>query len=282
MAKAPAFQFYAGDFLTDVMDWTDEEVGVHIRLIAWSWVNRRGIPRDTQRLTRIAPKVVEAWPVIKEKWSAGPDDTWVNEKLEGIRSDSDAFRASQRERSLLAVAARQGKPKPIGKPSGSPTGKPNGKPMGSPMGNPLEGEVEVSTEGRMEREKSVDMIWPGWAGPNTLSAWEEFKAYRLAEYKMRYKAKATEQKAVNRLAQYYKTGKDCVDGLNLAMARGWKFPVDPSELKPTQANGKPTEMTKAEADEALRRLRIEHGIPPGGMIETHLIPKDVLEAIRRP
>ena len=47
-------------------------------------------------------------------------------------------------------------------------------------------------------------------------------------------------------------------------------------------NSKPTEMTKAEADEALRRLRIEHGIPPGGMIETHLIPKDVLEAIRRP
>lgn len=138
MAKAPAFQLYAGDFLTDVMDWTDEQVGAHIRLLCWSWVNRRGIPRDTQRLTRIAPKAVESWPVIGAKWVEGPDDTWVNERLEMTRADSDAFRDSQRKRSLLGVAARAKK----SAPKGTSNGKPMDQPMGQPMDNPLEGEDE--------------------------------------------------------------------------------------------------------------------------------------------
>lgn len=51
-------------------------------------------------------------------------------------------------------------------------------------------------------------------------------------------------------------------------------------FKPGHANGGP--MSKADADRALDDLRAKHGIAPGCFIETHLIPKDVLEAIRRP
>ncbi len=151
MAKAPTFQLYAGDFLTDVMDWTDEQVGAHIRLLCWSWVNRRGIPRDTQRLTRIAPTAVEAWSVIGEKWVEGPDDTWVNERLESTRANSDAFRDSQRKRSLLAVEARAKK--------NASKGKPNGKPLGSPMGNPVEGEEECITQERKERAMEIKTLF---------------------------------------------------------------------------------------------------------------------------
>lgn len=145
-AKAPAFQLYAGDFLTDVMDWTDEEVGVHIRLLCWSWVNRKGIPRDIPRVTRIAPGADKCWKVIGEKWSEGPDDTWVNNKLEGIRSDSDAFRAKQREKSILGVEKRRSSTQPAGQPVGSSTGQ--------PVGDPLEGEEEDITSKRKERAKS--------------------------------------------------------------------------------------------------------------------------------
>lgn len=241
MAKAPAFQLYAGDFLTDVMDWTDEQVGVHIRLLCWSWVNRRGIPWDTQRLTRIAPGAVAAWPVIGSKWVAGPDETWVNERLESTRSNSDAFRASQRERSLLAVAARLEKKHP----NGTPTDIPNGKPMGSPTGDPLEGEEEVSTQRRKERAgakpKLFPIVWPKWAGENTLKAWEAFKIYRQVEHKARYKSADTEQKAVNILAGYFKSGPMCVSALEHATGKNWRFPVDPAEYSYPKAEGVPVE-----------------------------------------
>ena len=42
------------------------------------------------------------------------------------------------------------------------------------------------------------------------------------------------------------------------------------------------QMTKAEADAILADIRKAHDIAPGGIIETHLIPKDVLEVIRKP
>lgn len=222
-AKAPAFQLYAGDFLTDVLDWTDEQVGAHIRLLCWSWVNRRGIPRDTQRLTRIAPGAVDAWSVIGDKWAEGPDDTWVNERLESTRASNDAFRASQRERSLLAVAARSG--------AKASNGQPNGQPIGTPMGDPLEDEEEVLSNRRKERAK-VEIVWPLWAGPNTRAKWEAFKTYKAEQFKFKFKSTSTEQAAINLLGRFYKSGKECVDGLELAMAKGWKMPVDPSELAP--------------------------------------------------
>lgn len=161
MSKAPAFQLYAGDFLTDVMDWTDEQVGAHIRLMCWSWVNRRGIPRDTQRLTRIAPGAVEAWPVIGSKWKEGPDDTWINERLESTRADSDAFRARQKEKSELAVTARKEKGTRVGrkrKPVDISNGIPKGAPDGVPSGYPLEGEGEVSVLNSVEKERARAMV----------------------------------------------------------------------------------------------------------------------------
>lgn len=225
--KAPAFQLYAGDFLTDVMDWSDEQVGAHIRLLCWSWVNRRGIPRDTQRLTRIAPGAVEAWPVIGSKWIDGPDDTWVNERLESTRSESDAFRASQRERSLLAVAARQGQRGP----NREPMEEPKGKPMGSPFGDPLEGEEEVFTQNRKEHAKvePTAIVWPAWAGDQTRAKWGQFKAYRKQVHKFSYKGSASEQSAINLLAKEYTNGQSCVDALDEAMAKGWKWPVKASD-----------------------------------------------------
>lgn len=42
------------------------------------------------------------------------------------------------------------------------------------------------------------------------------------------------------------------------------------------------QMTKAEADAALVEIRKANGIPPGGLVETQLIPHEVLEAFRRP
>lgn len=272
MAKPPAVQFYSGDFLTGTTLMTNEEVGLYIRLLCLQAENGT-VPDDPDRMSLVyGPSVLKVWPAVRSKFVAGDEaGTMVNEKMAKVLADREAFRKKQSEKGKASAEARLS--------PGSKKKKPRSN-HGSTTVEPLGGRDR--DRDRVLKEEEREIQWPGWAGEKVKATWEEFKAYKRTEKGEGYKSKATEQKAVNLLAEYYTTGKDCVDGLNLAMARGWKFPVDPSELKPTQANGKPTEMTKAEADEALRRLRIEHGIPPGGMIETHLIPKDVLEAIRRP
>ena len=73
--------------------------------------------------------------------------------------------------------------------------------------------------------------WPSWAGPKTLAAWEDFKAYRIAEHKARYKSVKTEQLAVNNLVRYFPTGPAFVAALEYSRGRNWIFPVDPSEHK---------------------------------------------------
>lgn len=74
-----------------------------------------------------------------------------------------------------------------------------------------------------------EFIWPTWAGPQTLSKWEEFKAYRWEDHKAKYKSGNSEQRAINLLAKYYDSGEKCFNDLDKAMGRGWLFPVDPKE-----------------------------------------------------
>jgi hypothetical protein len=104
-----------------------------------------------------------------------------------------------------------------------------------PLISPLQGAKDKDKDKDMDKDvledaREVEIVWPTWAGEQTRAKWEEFKAYRKGSHKFTYKTPGSEQAAVNLLAKYYKSGKEAFDGLDLAMAKGWKFPVDPAEL----------------------------------------------------
>jgi hypothetical protein len=102
--------------------------------------------------------------------------------------------------------------------------------------------VSVSNSNSEKKERDAKLEWPTWAGPKVKAKWCEFKVYRRSLDRFRYKSDASEQAAINQLAKYYTTGKECVDGIDLTMAKGWKFPVDPAELstKPATPTPSPT------------------------------------------
>lgn len=77
----------------------------------------------------------------------------------------------------------------------------------------------------------VEMKFPAWAGEKTKQMWEQFKTYRAGQHKFKYKTSTSEQQAINVLGRYFKNGKECVIALEHTMAKGWMFPVDPSEYK---------------------------------------------------
>jgi len=72
MAKDPAFLFYPQDFLVGVMDMTDEEVGVYIRLLC----------RQHQK-GHIPERVMSRCPdAVKEKFIKDSTGKYYNERLE--------------------------------------------------------------------------------------------------------------------------------------------------------------------------------------------------------
>lgn len=72
MAKDPAFLFYPADFLVGVMDMTDEEVGVYIRLLC----------RQHQK-GHLSEGVIKRAPeTVQEKFVKDSNNKYYNERLE--------------------------------------------------------------------------------------------------------------------------------------------------------------------------------------------------------
>lgn len=99
---APAFQFYARDFIVSTTDLTDEQVGAYTRLLAFAW-DRQGLPADEARIQRLRPWTDEQWariwPELREKWVKRGD------RLVNLRQERE--RTAQEER--RKAAARGGK-----------------------------------------------------------------------------------------------------------------------------------------------------------------------------
>ena len=117
--RAPAFQFYADDFLAGTLDLSQAEVGAYIRLLCHQW-NRGSIPVD-----------------VLAKFRLHEDGTLKNERLEAVRAASDAFRDKQAEKGRKSAEKRANMAN-RGSTAVQPGGQPNGQPeANSPSPSPL-------------------------------------------------------------------------------------------------------------------------------------------------
>lgn len=67
MAKNPVFPLYYNDLDRSTRDWTDEEYGAYVRLLVHQW-DKGHLPKDYQRLTRIATSLDTNWGMLKDKF----------------------------------------------------------------------------------------------------------------------------------------------------------------------------------------------------------------------
>jgi len=88
MEKAPAFQFYAQDFLTGVMYLTNEEIGIYIKMLAKQWTDKQ-IPKK-----RLGFLVGFEWENLSDELKSKFKDMGeyiVNERLEKERDKKERF-----------------------------------------------------------------------------------------------------------------------------------------------------------------------------------------------
>jgi len=94
MAKNPVFPLYYNDIDRSTRDWSDEEFGAYMRLLMHQW-DKGSLPKDYQRLTRIATSLSTTWDMLKDKF---PQDGEVlkNRVLEDIRTKYLKHREKQK------------------------------------------------------------------------------------------------------------------------------------------------------------------------------------------
>ena len=101
MSKAPAFQFYAADFLVGTSSMTCAEVGIYIRLLCHQW-DRGGLPNDPEALAKLAMIHADgldstAIAPLMAKFQQCEDGLLRNERLAETRAKRDAYFDQKRQ-----------------------------------------------------------------------------------------------------------------------------------------------------------------------------------------
>lgn len=158
MAKDPVLPLYYNDLTTSTQDWTDEEFGAYVRLLIHQW-RQGGLPKDYQRLTRIATSLNTNWPLLKEKFQE-VDGLLKNPVMEEIRLKRDKHKEKQRENVL----------KRYQKSTKQPTKK-------LPLEEEIENEKEIENEILNEYSNWTNSI----LDRNDFLFWNKFRNEQLPE-----------------------------------------------------------------------------------------------------
>jgi uncharacterized protein YdaU (DUF1376 family) len=91
--KAPAFQFYADDFLAGTITMTNEERGAYIALLCLQWSKGSLTENDFQRVCIGMPP--HSQRICQDKFQIDADGNFRNKRLEAEREKQDQYRKKQ-------------------------------------------------------------------------------------------------------------------------------------------------------------------------------------------
>ena len=201
MPKAPAFQFYAQDFLTGVMDLTMQERGLYITLLARQWAifDEKGIPKK-----RLALLVGFEWDNLPEM---------IKEKFD---DNGDYFFNSRLMESFKQLKSYKEKQRLNGQKGGRPKTQTITKKRSSLK-------IEDRSMKNEDRKKKIEVeaIKP-YQTENFDIAWDNWKEYKRLELGFNYKTIHSEQAALTQLGNKTTSEQHAIDSINNAMAKGWK------------------------------------------------------------
>lgn len=234
MAKAPAFQFFAGDRAMDLMGLDNEAVGAWTRAMMYLWTTG---PTPEDRLANVAGKGWERVRFLFGSFEAGLSLEWMEE----LREKQRVFRENAAKN-----GARGGRPSRIKKGTlTEPKPKPNPKQrVGS-----MKIEEEVSSS---EKERARVIVLP-WPTPSFEAAWQLWKKYK-AEKGARYKP-IGEQSALVKLSKDYPNEQAAIAAMEYSMAQNYQGIFPPK--KDLFSNGSPKHQTDEQYRDEVARVFAE-------------------------
>ena len=243
MPKAPAFQFYAADFLTGTILMSNAEVGLFIRLLCLQ-AEHGSIPDDVERIVRAYGEEARTlWAGVKPKFNRGSTEgTLVNERLCEVLAARDEFRKRQSEKGKASAAIRAlGSTKPKKRFN-------RGSTVVEPLGD-RDRDIVLTQKGK-ERARVIVLPWPT---PSFEAAWQLWKKYK-SEKGARYKP-IGEQSALVKLSKDYPNEQAAIAAMEYSMAQNYQGIFPPK--KDLFSNGSPKHQTDEQYRDEVARIFAE-------------------------
>jgi uncharacterized protein YdaU (DUF1376 family) len=161
--KAPAFQFYADDFIGGTVELTAQEVGCYVRLLCYQWGNG-SVPESRQKLKRICGSRVS--DSVLSKFPNG-----VNPRLEQERLKQEVYREKQAANGRASAQARFNHRSTTVQPPHQPNGN---SPSPSPSPSPISilPEEHTAPAAHKKRGYSIPECFAGMDGfDDALQGW---------------------------------------------------------------------------------------------------------------
>lgn len=108
MAKAPAFQLYAKDFLEGTAEMSNAEAGAYIRLLCHQWM-KGGLKNDDKILARLCGGDTDGLDVAKNKFKTDENGLLKNDRLAEEKGKQEQYSQSQSEIGKKGAEKRWGK-----------------------------------------------------------------------------------------------------------------------------------------------------------------------------
>jgi uncharacterized protein YdaU (DUF1376 family) len=174
--KAPAFQFYADDFLAGTITMTNEERGAYIALLCIQWSKEALTENDFQRVCIGMPP--HSQRICQSKFQIDAEGNYRNQRLQSEREKQDQYRKKQTDNANKrwvgnATAYPTALPVDIPKvcsPSPSPT--PNKKDTAAPK-SPWDVGFGVELPNSFQTENCLQAV----------KLWLQYKSERKEGYK---------------------------------------------------------------------------------------------------
>lgn len=230
MAKAPAFQFYANDFMDATRFWEANAVGLYIRCLCIQWT-QGGLPCDVRSLSKGLGMDFEeferCWKALASKFELCEDGLLKNSRLEEVRT---------RQAEVSSKRSNAGKIGAIAKANAKANASTNDKQRKEKV------EVEISGKERVHEAKVIPLPFTSEA---FALAWAEWETSRREAGKP---IKPTGRKL--QMAKCIEWGEiRAIAALRHSAANGYQGLFEPN----TQRNG-PVAKTQSERDAELAAI----------------------------
>jgi uncharacterized protein YdaU (DUF1376 family) len=274
-AKTPAFQFYAENFLGGTADMSAEEVGIYIRLLCHQW-HRGGLPDDDKKLLLLSGGKRAALTEVKKKFFPDEDGLLKNRRLEATREEQKRYREAKSIAGKSGNKKRWGEQKELAETSHSDTFA-NGKELADGIAKerpssssstsdntnntviqnasaeaPEILKTEIKTQvkthlpqselqyqkGKKIAQEKVKVVLP-WEGEDFAAAWQKWKDWKAAEYRMKFRTADSELAQLKHLLDLSERNKaSAISIIEQSIGNHWQGLFKIKSISKNQSDGK--------------------------------------------
>ena len=234
MSKAPAFQFYAADFMIGIMGMSDEETGVYIKMLSTQWLHG-SLPNCKKAIKKMINSRKVPSEIVLRKFAICDDGFLRNERMEIVRQKQIIYADTMKNNANSRWNKKKNADAIAMQMHDDSTCKTDALHSSSSSSSST-----TTPKTNNNKERAVALVLP-YDSPDFKLFWSNWQQHRIEK-----KAKLTPTATKQQLERLAEMGEErAIAALKHSMANGWQGIYEPG-ISPNAINYKQNGKTYAE------------------------------------